>query len=204
MLEVFDLWARRDVGKVSERLIDCVLHTIIFGKASTCCYSERCANAHVLEFNGDLYVCDHFVYKEWCIGNIMDRPLIELVQDPMLEEFARLKTELPSRCRDCEYLPFCRGGCPKHHRPIGTDPTRWNHFCEGLKLFFGESLPELHRMAEYIRDGQLPPPKAEPTEAPAQQGVGAPTRAAAGRPPGRNAPCPCGSGRKFKNCCGRL
>ena len=206
MLDVFNIWAQRDVGKVSERMIDCVLHTIIFGVASTCCYSERCANAHILEFNGDVYVCDHFVYKEWRIGNIAERPLIELVQDPMLRDFARLKTELPSRCRDCEYLSFCRGGCPKHHRPIGTGPDRYNHFCDGLKMFFREALPELHRMAEYIAQDQIPPPKDAPAPAPAPGPAmaGAPTREAAGRPPGRNAPCPCGSGRKFKNCCGRL
>jgi len=198
MLDVFDLWASRDVGQVSERLIDCVLHSIVFGKASTCCYAERCANAHIVEFNGDVYVCDHFVYKEWCIGNLMTRPLIELVQDPLLEEFSKLKTELPTRCRECEYEPFCHGGCPKHHRPIGTSPDRYNHFCEGLKLFFTEAMPELRRMAEYIRQDQLPPLKGQ--DAPP---AGAPTRAAAGRPPGRNAPCPCGSGRKFKNCCGK-
>ena len=198
MLDVFDIWASRDVGQVSERLIDSVLHTIVFGKASTCCYAERCANAHIVEWNGDVYVCDHFVYKEWCIGNLMDRPLIELVQDPLLEKFARLKTELPSVCRDCEYLGFCHGGCPKHHRPIGTSPDRHNHFCEGLKLFFSEALPELRRMAEYVRQGKLPPLKGQ--DAPP---AGAPTRAAAGRPPGRNAPCPCGSGKKYKNCCGK-
>ena len=103
-LEVFDLWARRDVGKISERLIDSVLHTLIFGKASTCCYAERCANAHVLEWNGDLYACDHFVFPEWRIGNILERPLAELVRDPKLDEFARLKTEPPAICRDCEYF----------------------------------------------------------------------------------------------------
>jgi len=217
MLDVYDLWASRDVGKVSERLIDNVLHAIIYGKASTCCYSDRCANAHVLEFNGDLYVCDHFVYRQWRVGNIMERPLEDLVRDPMLEEFARLKTELPAACRDCEFLEFCRGGCPKHHMPLGSDARRVNHFCEGYKAFFREALPELRRMAEYIQRDELPPLRAAkgaggasgPTSAGragalsrAGNPSAAPGSGAAGAP-GRNDPCPCGSGKKYKNCCGR-
>lgn len=208
MLELFDLWARRDVGKVSERLIDNVLHQLIYGTASMCCYAERCANAHVLEFNGDLYVCDHFVYKEWKIGNILERPLPELVRDEKLEEFAAYKTELPNACLECEFLPFCKGGCPKHHMPIGTDPERVNHFCKGYKMFFREALPELQRMAEYIKKGQTPPPKDAPAPVPGAAGVpgamgpGGPAGGPSAQPR-RNDPCPCGSGRKYKSCCAK-
>ena len=200
MIDVFELWASRDAGRVSERLIDSVLHTLIFGRASTCCYAERCANAHVLEFNGDLYACDHFVYKQWKIGNILARPLTDLVRDPLLDEFARMKTELPAACRDCEFLEFCRGGCPKHHMPPGNDPRRVNHFCQGYKRFFREALPELRRMAEYFKAGQTPPKKKV---APAGVARLSATASMRGQAPGRNDPCPCGSGRKFKNCCGR-
>jgi len=208
LLEVFELWSARDVGKVSERLIDNVLHQILFGKASTCCYAERCANAHVLEWNGDLYVCDHFVYRQWRIGNILERQLADLVRDEMLEQFAALKTDLPARCRDCEYLEFCRGGCPKHHMPLYGGPERLNHFCEGYRMFFRHALLELRRIAEYIGRGELPPPRQArsagaspapgPTVPPAARAT--PTGRSA---PGRNDPCPCGSGRKYKNCCGR-
>jgi uncharacterized protein len=208
MLDVFELWAARDVGRVSERMIDNVLHSLIYGHASMCCFAQRCANAHVLEFNGDLYVCDHFVYKQWKVGNILERPLAELVSDEKLDEFARLKTDLPRVCTECEFLPLCRGGCPKHHVPIGTDPERVNYFCQGYKRFFREAVPELKRMAEYIKRGQIPPRRDEsPTQTQAPQAAPAPAPgpAAAGRgaKPKRNAPCPCGSGRKFKACCGR-
>ena len=207
LMDVFEIWATRDVGQTSERLIDNVLHKMLFGEASTCCYADRCANAHVLEWNGDLYVCDHFVYKEWCIGNIMDRPLADLVRDPMLDEFAKLKLELPGKCRDCEFLDYCRGGCPKHHMPIGTDAGRVNHFCEGYKRFFREALPILEQMAEYLRRGQTPPPVASVGSKPAQKPGPAKPSSPAGGPqagtPGRNDPCPCGSGRKFKSCCGK-
>ena len=199
MLEVFEIWSDRDIGKVSERFIDNCLHQLIFGRASMCCYSDRCANAQVLEFNGDLYACDHFVFKEWLVGNIMTRPLEDLLRDAKLGEFAKMKTQLPETCRDCEFLPFCNSGCPKHHRPIGTDPKRINHFCEGYKMFFTHALGELKRIAECIKRDQLPAPEqqsAEPRHA--SQGTTPPARS-----PGRNDPCPCGSGRKFKNCCGK-
>jgi uncharacterized protein len=203
MLEVFELWRDRDVGVVSERLIDSVLHTIVHGEAALCCNAQRCANAHVLEWNGDLYACDHFVFKEWLIGNIMDTPLDELVRSPKLDEFARLKSELPDACRDCEYLQYCNGGCPKHHMPDATtlDVGRINHFCEGYKMFFREALPELKRIAEYVRRGELPPRGQISTTAP--DGAEAPSPGPADGPPSRNAPCPCGSGRKYKHCCGR-
>ncbi len=214
--EVFDLWRRRDVGTVSVRLIDSVLHSILFGRASTCCYSERCANAHIVEWNGDVYVCDHFVFEEWNMGNLMERPLSELVTDPLLETFASLKTDLPDMCRNCEYLDCCHGGCPKHHMPIGTDPARTNYYCAGLKRFFARAVPELKKIAPYIQKGQVPPdlqdaadsvtqsrsvdsvmPEAGLPEAPPAAGPGISGRV------GRNDPCPCGSGKKYKQCCGR-
>jgi len=199
MLEVFDIWAARDVGKVSERFIDNCLHQLLFGQASMCCYADRCANAMVVEFNGDLYACDHFVFEQWLVGNIMDRPLAELVRDKRMQRFAELKSPPPAACRDCEYIEFCNGGCPKHHRPVGTDPDRVNYFCEGYKMFFRHALPELRRIAEYMRQDRTPPAQGRSLTATGKS----PRPAGPAKPPGRNDPCPCGSGRKFKNCCGR-
>lgn len=222
MLEVFEQWADRDVGRVSVRFIDDALHVILYGKASTCVHSERCAAAHIVEWNGDVYACDHFVFKEWYLGNLMETPLVEVLKNPLLEEFAALKTDRPEACRECEFLEFCQAGCPKHHRPIGRDPKRVNHFCEAYKMFFAEALPELRRIAEYIRRGDVPPTRADrvaaaqrpPSEGPRGRGRGAPPAAAAGLQAGggaaavqgkvgRNDPCPCGSGKKYKRCCGR-
>lgn len=198
MIELYDIWSARDVGRVSERLIDNVLHTLIHGQAALCCYARRCADSHVLEFNGDLYACDHFVCRQWKIGNIHQRPLEELVRDERLEEFAAMKTQLPAACESCEFLRFCNGGCPKHHAPMGTDPQRVNHFCDGYKAFLRHALGELTVTAEYFKRGQVPPPKqgSAPRVPAAPQG-------AAATAPGRNDPCPCGSGRKYKACCGR-
>ena len=225
LLEVFELWAARDVGKVSERFIDNVIHTLIYAQPAMCTYAKVCANSHVLEFNGDLYACDHFVYPRWRVGNIAETPLVELLDGELLGEFARLKSDLPAACCDCEYLEFCHGGCPKHHIPLYGGADRVNYFCEGYKRFFTAALPELRRMAEYFKRNQTPPPKkvsrgSQGTRLGARhafplRGIGMPSNterkarlqtppaaAPAGKPK-RNDPCPCGSTRKFKNCCGR-
>lgn len=212
LLDVFEQWATRDVGKVSERFIDSVLHSLIFGRASMCCQSQQCANAHVLEWNGDLYACDHFVYPQWKLGNIMDTPLTELATGDKLAEFDTLKTDLPEVCKTCEYLGICFGGCPKHHMPLYGDTQRRNYFCEGYKRFFEEALPELRRMAAYFKRDQMPPLKASAGaaapgpehQATFEAGPGPqPKMAPPSGAPGRNDPCPCGSGKKFKKCCGR-
>ena len=193
MIDVFDQWTARDVASVSERFIDSVLHTLARSHSTMCSHSDRCANAYVLEFNGDLYVCDHFVSSRWKIGNLTDAPLADLLRHPKIEDFARLKTHLPSVCGNCEFLDLCRGGCPKHHMPLYGAPERVNYFCQGYKAFFRRALSELRRIAEYINRGQEPPISQT-----------ARRRAASPHPaPGRNDPCPCGSGRKFKNCCRR-
>jgi len=248
MLEVFEQWLDRDVGRVSVRFIDDALHVLLYGRASTCVHAERCASAHIVEWNGDVYACDHFVFPQWRLGNLMETPLVEVLQNPRLEAFAALKTDLPEACRDCEFLPFCRGGCPKHHRPIGRDPERVNHFCEAYKMFFSRALPDLRRIAEYVRRGDLPPTRGNAAAPPQPAPAGTPQdrrrviprggspgpprlahparrvsrpaapphsdqgpkgRAEESRRParstkvGRNDPCPCGSGKKFKHCCGR-
>lgn len=207
MLDIFEQWAARDVGRVSVRFIDDALHAIIYGRASTCVHQQRCAAAYIVEWNGDLYACDHFVFKEWKIGNIIETPLTDLLRHPRLEEFAALKTDLPAACRGCEYLSLCNGGCPKHHRPIGRDPARVNHFCAGYKIFFDRAMPELRRIAEYVRRGELPPTKGDAAAPQAQaadpRGLRGPRRAGPPVKTGRNDPCPCGSGRKYKSCCGR-
>lgn len=216
MLDVFEIWSTRDVGRVSERFIDNCLHQVLFDSASMCCYARRCGNSHVLEFNGDLYACDHFVLRQWLIGNLLQRPLAELVTDEKLDRFERLKTDLPDACRDCEFLEFCNAGCPLHHQPVGTDPARVNYFCQGYKMFFSRALPELRRIAESFRQsvgsGSARPGSARPgsdqigSARPGSDQAGGvspgPMAATGGARPGRNDPCPCGSGRKYKNCCG--
>lgn len=192
LVEVYAAWEKSDAGRISVRFIDDLLHYLFFGRSSTCCNSRRCANAYVMEWNGDLFACDHFVYREWLVGNITNEPLEKLLQSPLLAKFARLKTDLPEECRQCEHLPYCNGGCPKHHIPIGTDPGRSNYFCKAYMAFYAAALPGLKRLAASARAGdgyEIPAVERSPLPA--------------GTKPGRNDQCPCGSGRKYKQCCGK-
>lgn len=193
MADVYSCWKEQDVGKVSVRYIDDLLHYFLYRRSPICCNSSKCANAFVLEWNGDLFACDHFVFKEWLIGNITREPLEQLLTSPVLEKFARLKTDLPEECRKCNYLQYCHGGCPKHHVPIGTNPARVNYFCQAYKTFFAIALNEMKHLAEVLRS------KGGQKRLASEQQRSYPP----GKKVGRNDPCPCGSGRKYKLCCGR-
>lgn len=193
MVDVFSCWKERDIGKVSVRFIDDAVFYLVTGRYASCYNCRKCAHAFVVEWNADLFACDHFVFREWRIGNIKDEPLESLLKSPLLERFSRLKTDLPRNCRECEYLQFCNGGCPKHHVPAVLVPDRVNYFCGAYKAFYAAALNMLKHLAETVkaqntanklfsRNGRLPAP---------------------GKKTGRNAPCLCGSGRKFKLCCGR-
>lgn len=192
--DVFSCWQDHDVGKVSVRFIDDLIYYLFYGQSSICCNSRECANAFVLEWNGDLFACDHFVFKEWLIGNIRNLSLAELVQGPTVERFTKLKTELPEECRKCNYLQYCNGGCPKHHVPVGTNPARVNYFCQAYKSFFAAALGELQRLVAVAGP--------ENAERKAYSQYDECLSKPGGRV-GRNDPCLCGSGRKYKLCCGR-
>ena len=195
LTQVFDRWYSRHVGKVSLRLFDSLIHQAIFGQASTCTFAPRCANAFVLEWNGDLYACDHFVYPRWRLGNILQTPQALLARSPLLERFAALKTDPPAACTTCRWWDWCHGGCPKHHRPLYGGPTREPWFCEAYRTFLPHAMPRLERLAERIGARQ-------PTHG-AKAHPGERRGASHRRPVRRNDPCPCGSGRKYKHCCGK-
>ncbi len=122
-----------------------------------------------------------------------------------LGQFAARKQSLPQGCLDCEYRQYCHGGCPKH-RPHGGDIPEPTILCRAYKTFYGHTLERMNWLADFIRRGQQPPPCRVNVQAGARSDsqVGRVTsKVYAGTTPGRNSPCPCGSGLKFKKCCGR-
>ncbi len=164
--------------------------------AYLCIYRETCGDVPVVEHNGDFYSCDHYVLPEYKIGNIHDRPLAEMVEDPKQREFGQKKwTSLPKYCRECEVLSMCNGGCPKDRiikTPDGEEGL--NYLCAGLKGFFTHSKPYFQKFAELVEAG-------EPGEK-LMEIVRAADAKSSVRQAGRNDPCPCGSGKKYKRCCG--
>jgi len=148
----------------------------------------------VIEHNGDFYSCDHFVTPEHRLGNIRETPLITLLESPAQRAFGEAKRHtLPRYCRECEVRAMCNGGCPKD-RLIQTPDGEagLNYLCAGYKRFFTYCRPYVAQLAALRRAGQPPERLMQLIQ----------TAEAKTRPKvGRNDPCPCGSGRKYKQCC---
>jgi uncharacterized protein len=180
------------------QMFDAALAGWAGAEPGVCVHQEICGRALVLESNGDLFSCDHFVEPPFRLGNIMEAPLATLVESQAQRQFGRDKrSTLPSRCRECRFLRACRGGCPKDRfvRP-GEDERPLNYLCEGYTLFYEHVEPAMELMASELRAGR--PPANLKAHLACQEGA-----RGEGRPrTGRNDPCPCGSGRKFKRCHG--
>lgn len=155
LVDVFDEWVRRDVGRVYVQLFDVTLGNHL-GMHSLCVHSPECGAALAIEHNGDVYSCDHYVEPDHLLGNVLNRPLADLVVLPQQVEFGRLKsTSLPRQCRECDVLFACHGGCPKDRFATTTDgEPGLNHLCAGYLDFFRHSRPKFAEMARLLRAGR--------------------------------------------------
>ncbi|ADI15773.1 anaerobic sulfatase maturase [Truepera radiovictrix] len=198
MTRVFDLWVRRDVGRVFVQLFDVALAAWLGLEPGLCVFARTCGGALALEHNGDLYSCDHFVEPAYKLGNLLELPLASMVGSEQQRAFGEAKAStLPQYCRRCEVRFVCNGGCPKDR--IRTTPDGepgLNYLCAGYRAFFNHIAPAMRFMAAELRAGRSP---ANIMPHLARQAAQPERRAAGGS---RNAPCPCGSGRKTKRCCG--
>ena len=189
---IFDEWVRHDVGEMFVQFFDGVLASYVRGYSSLCVLRPTCGEGVALEHNGDVYSCDHFVDTPYLLGNIMETPIGELVRGEKQVSFGQAKRDtLPSYCLECEFLFACNGECPKNRILLTPDGEQGlNYLCEGLKYFFSHTDRRMKMIAELLQQGraagEIMPMLAEETAS-----------------TGRNEPCPCGSGRKFKACCGR-
>ena len=158
MCAVFDEWLRRDVGSVFVRLFDDQLGLWSGMPSGLCVFAETCGQALVLEHDGGLYACDHYVYPSHGLGNIQEQPIKDLARAPRQRRFGEDKRDLlPRRCRECEFLFACNGGCPKHRfAPTGDGETTLNYLCPSYRHFFGFAGPVLRRMADLLREGRPP------------------------------------------------
>ncbi|MEN6519856.1 MAG: anaerobic sulfatase maturase [Armatimonadota bacterium] len=198
LIEIFDEWVRKDVGSTFVQFFDGVLASWLRGYSTLCVLRPTCGEGVALEHNGDLYSCDHFVEPRGLLGNMMETPLAELVSSQKQRDFGKAKQDLlPKYCRECRYLFTCNGECPKNRileTPDGEPGL--NYLCKGLKAFFEHTEKPMRIMAELLRrdhyaDGVMQIMAAEDAK-----------QKAAFAKAGRNDPCPCGSGVKYKKCHG--
>jgi uncharacterized protein len=186
---IFDEWVARDIGRVKVQVFEEAVRPAFKQEHTLCIFKEVCGGVPVVEHNGDFYCCDHFTDGEHRLGNIRQTPLAGLLDSPAQQAFGRAKRDtLPRCCQACEVRAMCNGECPKNRflqTPDGEPGL--NYLCAGYKRFFTHCQPFVAQVAGLWHRTQ---PPAMPAVAPENA-----LRI------GRNDPCPCGSGRKYKNCC---
>ncbi|HEY3414788.1 MAG TPA: anaerobic sulfatase maturase [Armatimonadota bacterium] len=191
---VFDEWVRRDVGCVFIQEFEVALGAWAGRPPGICVHAPTCGANVAMEHNGDVYACDHFVDREHLLGNIRETRLDDLVGLPVQQRFGVAKqATLPNACKRCGVLFACQGGCPKDRFSVSPcGDTGLNYLCTGYKAFFEHVDHPMELMADMLLKGT--PAERVMMLLAAEPG---PYSAV-----GRNDPCPCGSGRKFKRCHG--
>ena len=199
LIGVFDEWVRHDVGRVYVQIFDVALAAWSGHNPGLCVFEETCGRALAMEHNGDVYSCDHFVEPKHKLGNLVDIPLTELVNSDQQRAFGLAKRDaLPQYCRECEVRFVCNGGCPKNRiiqTPSGEPGL--NYLCAGYKAFFTHIDEPMRFVAAELAQRRAPANVILHMHQKDEALQAAFARA------GRNDPCPCGSGLKFKRCHGR-
>lgn len=201
LIGIFDEWVRRDVGNMYVQIFDVSLAAWSGQSPGLCIFMETCGDALALEHNGDLYSCDHYVEPDYRLGNITEIPMMDMVLSEQQRAFGQAKLDtLPQYCLSCDVRFICNGGCPKN-RIINTPDGEpgLNYLCEGYKAFFHHIDGPMRFMANELRHRRAPANvmsyiRQRESELRRQQQF---------QSVGRNDPCPCGSGLKYKRCHGR-
>ena len=155
---IFDDWVRHDVGKTFVEIFDCTLANWMGVLPGICAYSKECGHAGVMEHNGDVYSCDHFVFPEYKLGNIREQSLIDMLYGEKQQAFSRLKhTSLPHQCKECDMEFACHGECPKNRfeKDKYGEPGL-NYLCQGYYQYYSHVAPYMDFMKRELL-AQRPP-----------------------------------------------
>lgn len=155
---IFDEWVRSDVGSIFVEIFDCTLANWMGVAPGICSYSTHCGHAGVMEYNGDVYSCDHFVFPTYKLGNIRDHTLVEMLYGEQQQAFSRLKhASLPRQCKECDMEFACHGECPKNrflHDRYGNPGL--NYLCRGYYQYYTHVAPYMDLMKRELL-AQRPP-----------------------------------------------
>lgn len=155
---IFDEWVRKDVGKIFIEIFDCTLANWMGISPGICAYSKECGHAGVMEHNGDVYSCDHFVFPEYKLGNIRDHSLIDMLYGEQQQEFSHLKhSSLPHQCKECDMEFACHGECPKNRfMKDKYGDSGLNYLCPGYYHYYQHVAPYMDYMKQELMS-QRPP-----------------------------------------------
>lgn len=158
LTDIFDTWVKRDVGQTFVMNFEWALANFTGNPGTVCHHQPTCGRSVVVEHNGDVYACDHYVYPQYRLGNIHEHSFADMLDSPGQKRFGRDKhAGLPERCKKCRVLKGCWGGCPKHRFIAdgkGNHPV--NYLCDGLNQYFEHVAPYLRAMAQLIETGRPP------------------------------------------------
>ena len=157
LVDIFEDWVRHDVGRIYVQLFDVTLEAY-FGRHLLCVHAPTCGYGPALEYNGDLYSCDHFVEPKFLLGNIHKTHMLTMVSSREQRAFGDGKRDaLTAQCRECAVRPLCNGGCPKDRFAHSRDgEPGHNYLCRGLELFFTHTRPTMQTMATLLMKGRPP------------------------------------------------
>ncbi len=157
-IEIFDEWVRGDVGYYFVQLFDSMLANEVGVEPSVCIFAKDCGHAGVMEFNGDVYACDHYVFPQYKLGNIKQKTVLEMMFQSEQLQFGKDKSEkLPNQCIKCDVLKYCNGECPKNRiKTTREGEFGLNYLCEGYKMFFRHARPYIQFMKKEL-DNKRPP-----------------------------------------------
>ena len=151
---IFDEWVHNDVGEYFVQLFDATLANWVGQAPGVCILAEECGHAGVMEFNGDVYSCDHFVYPEHLLGNLHTKTITEMMYSDQQNKFAKMKKQmLPQQCKECKFLFACHGECPKN-RFLNDKYGNYglNYLCKGYRQFFEHVEPYMNFMKRELEN----------------------------------------------------
>lgn len=152
MTDIFDYWVCNDVGQCFVGLFDATLANWCGVKPGSCVFGQTCGENAIIEHNGDIYPCDHFVYPDRLLGNIAQSDIATLMDSEKMLRFGIDKrNSLPRKCRACKWLFACNGECPKHRFNLSEKgETGLNALCEGYTHYFSHVAPYMDKMRELL------------------------------------------------------
>jgi uncharacterized protein len=185
LCEIFDEWIKQDVNKISIRVFDSIIEYLVFNRYNVCNMQDNCCQYFVVEHDGNVYPCDFFVRKDLVLGNVLTGTWDDFLSSSIYHQFGKQKAIWNDECNACPYLYLCHGGCQKNRVGGPQSSKTLSVLCQGWKRFYTHALSRFEVLAKKVRAGQ-------------HLDITSPIKA---KKIGRNEPCPCGSGKKYKNCC---